>query len=225
MIQGRTWPDPEVTAAVLAGGRSRRMGRDKALLRPWGPEGPTLLERILAILAPFCAHRLVVRGGDLDPLPPLPEGVQQVPDRRPGLGPLAGLEAALAAARTPWVLLAAVDLIGLRPPFVAYLLSQPREDVDVVVPQRPGGARNERGVEPLLALYRRRLLPLVERALDRGIRRPVDLFPEARVRVLAAAELRRVDPGLESLVNVNTPGELEAWRRRVAEGRQADGGG
>ncbi len=195
-----------VTLAVLAGGESRRMGRNKALLPI---NGRPLILHIIERLRPLADEVIVVARS------PAPYTFLHVPiaiDRYPGAGPLAGLHAALSAARGEWVMLVACDMPLVRAEVFAYLLSL-TSNVDVVMP-RVGGRE-----EPLHALYRRATcLPPVEEALAAGQRRLIAFLPRVRVRYVDEEDLRKVDPALLSFRNVNTPEEWEEVRRLLEGG-------
>ena len=203
---------------VLAGGQSRRMGRDKALLPT--PDGP-LLHRIARTLATTCAQVLVV---DRPPGRYRALGWPLVLDRHPGQGPLAGLHAGLEAMAYPYGLFVACDMPGLTPAVARFLLTEALaapgdEPADAVVPLRAGRP------EPLLAVYARRLAPLAGRLLEAGggpLRALLD-SPGVRVRWVEEDRLRRVDPTLACLVNVNTPADWAAWQ--AAEDAGAAGRG
>lgn len=185
-----------LTGAVLAGGRARRFGADKALARV---ADRTLLERVLASLA--SAHERMVVGRE-DALVP---GVRPVADLRPGLGPLAGLHAALSAGRTEWLALAACDLPCLTPRYWERLCREGGGHQVVIV-------RDENGrLEPLAALYRRDILPIVEARLFAGQLRLHDLIAELDVAVLPLRELQQ-EAGARVLHNVNRPDDLTGSR-------------
>lgn len=184
-----------VSAAILAGGASRRMGRNKALLPI---RGQTLIERVIDRVRPLADEVWVVTN--------TPEeyaflNVLTVSDRYPGVGPLAGLHAALDAARGDLVILLACDMPFVSVALLRYLLSL-TAGVDAVIP-RLGGRE-----EPLHAIYRRvTCLPAVEAALHAGKRRLIAFLPAVRVRYVEEDELRRRDPELRSFLNANTPQE------------------
>lgn len=149
-----------MTAVVLCGGTSRRMGRDKALLRI-GPG--TLLERAVELVEPLVGEVVLACG----PEPRYGElGRRLALDGIPDGGPLTGLAAGLAAARTEWVLALACDMPGLERGLLEGLLAAAAEGVDVVA------FADGRGDEPLCALYRpKSALPRVWAALAAGERR------------------------------------------------------
>ena len=186
-----------LSVAVLAGGQSRRMGRDKALLELGGSP---LIERVLAAVAPLNAHRMLLAG---DPAPFDHLGLPVHADLRADSGPLGGLHTALSLAPSPIVLLLACDLPFVTVDFLRFLLAA-RGDHQVLVP------RDADGLHPLCAVYTRSCLPAVERALDRGDRRMRAFHDEVDVRVVESQEWRDLDPRDILLANLNTP---EDYRR------------
>ncbi|MFO7654032.1 MAG: molybdenum cofactor guanylyltransferase [Candidatus Krumholzibacteriia bacterium] len=199
-------PPPAVTGAILAGGCSRRMGRDKALL-PWG--GMRLLDAVAAALAPLCRELLVVAP---DPDRYGGAGLRPVADARGGAsGPLVGLHAALRAAGTEVVLLAACDAPLLQPQLLRGLVAAaPAPPAEAVVPVA-GGCD-----QPLVAIYSRTILARVDERLAAGARSLRDLLPHLVVRRLQPALWRAWDPRGLSFRNVNTPRDLAAARRALS---------
>jgi FdhD protein len=192
-----------VTAAVLAGGRSMRMGVDKTLLPV---DGEPLLARVVDAVAEVCDHVVIVtnrpeQAGEAG----LPAGVAVLVDEVPFQGPLGGLVSALKDAPDDWVLAVAADMPWLEPDLVRALWNA-RDGAQIVVPL------TEKGPEPLLALYHRDCLPVARRVLESGRRRLVAMFPDLRVAEVPIESLRSADPGLRSLVNVNTPEDLAEVR-------------
>ena len=144
---------------VLTGGQSTRMGRDKALL-PWN--GRTVVEEVAGTVLEAAGNVTLVgapeRYGWL--------GLPVIADDIMGSGPLGGLHSALRATRSDWNLLVACDMPRLTPEFLKELLHRAEtEQRDCAVPQ------TAQGIEPLCAVYHRRILPLVQRALhDKQLR-------------------------------------------------------
>ncbi len=187
----------KVSAAVMAGGKSRRMGRDKAWI-DFG-DGRPIIARVVEALAEIADEVVVVANDErYHSL-----GLRVVPDRFPEGGALGGIATGVGAAAHDLVLVAACDMPFLEPDVFRLLLSR-AEGFDAVVPRIAGD------FETLHALYRRSCLAPMERALAAGRLRVVSFFGEARVRELGEAELRAVDPALRSFTNVNTPEELAA---------------
>ncbi len=194
-----TPPDPVRVGVVLAGGESRRMGRDKRELRL---EGDTLLERNLAFLRGlFPVVGLSVRTVEQAPVG-LPDDVLVIPDETPG-SPMGGLAGILAWLGEP-VFAMAADLIAPDAAAVARVLDAYR-DVDVALPVA------DDHLEPLHAVYGPECLPRMRRLLAAGAHSLLDLFPLVRV---ARVPFDDVAP----FFNVNTPADwVEAQRRLGAE--------
>ncbi len=199
-----------VTAAVLAGGRSMRMGVDKTLLHV---DGVPLVSRVVEAVSSVCSHVTVVTNRP-DSLADagLPEGVSVLTDEVAYLGPLGGLVTAMGAATDEWVLAVAADLPWLSTGLIRALWEL-RDGADVVVPVTAEGA------EPLLALYRvEACLPAARAAIESGRRRLVAFFGAVKVLEVPIESLRDSDPDLRSFLNVNTPSDL-AEARDAAEHR------
>ncbi len=192
----------ELTGALLAGGRSRRLGRDKANLKLAGrPLALWVAER----LAPLVADLWLVTN---TPLEHLELGLPLVSDLLPDQGPLGGLRTALFMSRTPWVLAASVDQPFLSPALLAALARQAGRTRRAAVV-----FASDRGLEPFPGLYHVRLLERLADYLQsrRHVRpflakiRPEVLSPEP---LAAAGERRR------HFFNLNTPEDLRnaaAW--------------
>ena len=188
------------TGVVFCGGRSRRMGVDKALLVD--DAGRSLLQRACATLAPLADELMLACG----PSPRYGElGLTLVLDRRQDGGPLAGLEAALECARTHWLAVLACDMPrASTATLAALLLEAERADLDACWLATPAG------VEPLCAVYSRACLEPVRAALEAGERRMIAFheYPvSGRALRLAGMDLRGVD--LAS--NLNTPADWDLF--------------
>jgi FdhD protein len=197
-----------VTAAVLAGGRSMRMGVDKTLLPV---DGETLLARVVEAVAQVCAHTVVVTNRPEQIAEAgLPDDTPVFVDETPNQGPLGGLVTALREAPDDWVLAIAADVPYLEPEIIRALW-EARDGARVVVPV------TEKGLEPLLALYHRDCLPVARRVLASGRRRLVAIFAEVPVVEVPLEALRTADPSMRSFLNVNTPEDLSDIREAESE--------
>ena len=185
--------DLKPRGAVLIGGRSRRMGRDKASLP--GPDGTPLAVRVAETLRTAGATEVFAIGGARAPAWEAPAWL---PDLRGGAGPLAGLEAALALGGWWW--LVACDLPGVRAEDLGVLLAA-REG------ERPVVAWLDGRCQPLLGLYGPAQLGPLRTALDAGRLRAVEVVGEWRPV--------RVDLG--SVSNLNTPDEFARWARDASD--------
>jgi molybdenum cofactor guanylyltransferase len=205
----------QAAGIVLAGGRSSRMGTPKAGLE-W--HGSTLLRRIAGVVARSVDGPVVVVRAPGQELPELPAGVEVTEDAREGRGPLQGLAAGLAAVadRAEVAYVSSTDVPLLHPRFVRRVLDALDDDVDVALPHVGGFPH------PLSAAYRVGLLDIVERLIAEDRMRPAFLFEACRVRRLDAAALLEdpalaaLDPRLDSVLNLNEPGDYEAARSRPA---------
>ncbi|HWR51400.1 MAG TPA: molybdenum cofactor guanylyltransferase [Bryobacteraceae bacterium] len=175
---------------VLAGGASSRMGRDKALL-PW--LGSTLVEVVAARV--FEAAGSVTLVGPPDRYSDIP--IAMVPDLRPGLGPLAGIETALEQTAADWNLILACDMPAVTTAFLRELLDRAeRLNPDCLAPIVPSGR-----LQPLCAVYHRRCLEPFRAALDSGTRSITD--------ALGTIAVLRHPVDTETLfANLNTPADL-----------------
>jgi molybdopterin-guanine dinucleotide biosynthesis protein A len=181
-----------VSAAILTGGASTRMGSDKARLAIGGRPGAT---RLAQLLEPLFEELLLVGG---DPPPEAPG--RRVSDPEGPVCALRGLVAALEAARAPRVLVVATDLPLLTPELVLALVAWP--EAEAVVP------RSEDGLQPLCALYVRDAALRVAREQLAARRLKLNgLLDALQVAILEPQDLAAIDPMGHALTNVNTPEE------------------
>ena len=188
-----------MSLAILAGGRGERLGGvEKGLLRV---EGRTIIERQLELAAGLAEVLLITpRPGPYTGLP-----LRLISGELPGRGPGAGLVAALAASTTPWVLMLGCDMPFVTPKVVELLAAERREGVEVIRFEVGGCS------QPLLALYRASLAPALSMQLEAGDAPGLlALSRSAACLELPEATLRKVDPGLRSLLGINTQQELDA---------------
>lgn len=186
----------DVSALILAGGNATRLGGiDK---REIVIDGRTIFARQVDALAPRVAELLVSSRAEV-------AGYRTVHDRVADIGPLAGISAGLAAATTPWLLVVAGDMPNVDGTLVDLLLAHGGPEWDAVAIRIDGRA------EPLCAVYRvMTWRPIVTARITARLLKASALLTDqrSRVRWIEEAEVRRVDPSLRSLRNVNTPGDL-----------------
>ena len=188
-----------VTAFVLAGGKSSRMGSDKAFLK-LGDE--TLVSRALQAASSMAGEVRIV--GDARKFAAFGEVIEDV---YRGLGPLGGIHAALSSSRTELNLVLAVDLPFVGREFLEYLLLRARESDAMVTVPRAGV-----GLQPLCAAYRRGFAEVAERSLRVGNNKIDSLFATVATCVIEEHELVRAGFSAETFRNLNTPEELEKAR-------------
>ncbi len=185
---------PDLTGIVLAGGQSRRMGANKAFVEV---DGVPMIQRVLSALATCCADVLIVTK---DPGAYTPLGVRIVIDEARVQTPLAGVTSGLRAAPTTWAFVAACDLPFLSSEAVR-LLAGLAIGYDAAAPRIDGLWH------PLHAVYATAALPVLDAQLAAGKRRMTAALEVLRVRAVSAGELRRIDPSLRALHNINTAQE------------------
>ncbi len=165
---------PRLSAAIMAGGKSRRLGKNKALL-PLG--GRTVIEQVLAAVAAVTASASLITNS---PLEYSHLGLPMAGDILPGCGPLSGIHAALSLAATPYVLVQSCDIPLITPRHLNLLCrSYAGHDITIFKTSR---------FQPLCAVYSRSCLPALEELIDHGEYRIIDLFPSLNVRVLRTSD-------------------------------------
>jgi molybdenum cofactor guanylyltransferase len=193
-------------AIVLAGGKSSRMGSPKAAL-DW--HGSTLLRRVTGLAQRTVDGPVVVVRAPGQELPELHPSIEVVSDAREGRGPLQGLAAGLFAIadRAEVAYVSSTDVPLLHPAFIRRVIGGFSAEIDVVLPEIHGFW------QPLSAAYRTSLLSEVEGLVATDKLRPAFLFERCRVlrfdeaAMLRDAKLAALDPGLDSVRNLNEPGD------------------
>ena len=217
---------PRTAAIVLAGGRSTRMGRPKALLE-W--HGSTLVRRAVGLVARAVDGPVVVVRAAGQALPALPPATELADDAREARGPLQGMAAGLRALgdRAEIVFVTGVDAPLLHPALIARVIASLGPGHDVALPHAHGFPH------PLAAAYRvATVAPLIDGLLAEDSLGTRPLMARCRVRRLDAAALladpavAALDPELHSLENLNEPAEYAAAHARpeplvTVEGRGA----
>ncbi|HET8524133.1 MAG TPA: molybdenum cofactor guanylyltransferase [Thermomicrobiales bacterium] len=203
-----------LSVAILAGGMSRRMGTDKALLslRPGDP--PFLAatrDRVRAI-----SDDVFVIATNRPQYAQF--GMPLVQDAVPEGGALGGILTALRHARHDHCLVIPCDLPFLNLRLLTWMASQPR-DYDVLIPYLPGESRQGHGYiyQTLHAIYGRACLPAIEEHLTTGRKQVIGFFDEVYVRRIDESTVRSFDPDLRSFFNANTPEALASARAIAAE--------
>lgn len=182
---------------ILAGGASRRMGRNKALL---AFRGKPLIRHQLDVLSPLFSEILISAN---DPAPYSPFGLRVVPDLFAEPCSLSGIHALLKAATAPRVFVVACDLPFLHPGLIRKLLAIPG-DFDVVVPEANDG------LEPLHAIYSRSCLPSIEKAAADAHWKVSGFYAGLWVDKVPVDAAEWLVEGRSPFTNANTP---EDWTR------------
>lgn len=197
---------------VLAGGKSKRLGRDKAQEII---DSESLIQRVVSSLSFFNGDIIVVsaKGQHLPQLAGYP-GLRVVTDAYEAKGPLVGIYTGLLASVTHYNLVVACDMPFLKPALVSYMFSI-SAGFDAVIP-RLGSL-----VEPLHAVYSKSCLPAIEKMFGQGHYRTDRLLKLVKVRYVEAEEIDRFDPKHLSLFNINTKADLEVARALAKKGSTA----
>lgn len=189
----------QATAIILAGGRSTRMGADKSLL---SVDGQPIIERICEQFAGRF-DQILISANEPEKLAFL--GLEIVPDRIPGQGPLMGIASALEASSSELNFVVACDIPRMHIALVEEMLAEAETSgADVVVPMTGSEA-----YEPLFAVYRKSAIEAINKVLASGGRRISDIFALCRVKYV-----RLTDP--EWLRNLNTPAEYKEFRKGLS---------
>ncbi len=194
-----------ISVAILAGGQSRRMGRNKAFIEVGGQP---MIERVIARVRGLGDELLLIASApdEYDHL-----GLPVHPDLIPGMGALGGLYTAIAHASRDHVLVVSCDQPLLNPDLLGYLIGL-RNGYDVVVPLNRDGLP-----ESMHAVYGKPCLGPIRERLEAGRLKVVGFYPDVRVREVPSGEIDRFDPERWSFMNVNTPGDLAQARRLAVQ--------
>ena len=189
-------PNRDICGIILAGGKSSRYGRNKALIEI---DGVPLIERVIRVLQDLFESVVLITN--------TPEEYSRfhLPmkhDIIKGLGPLGGIYTALHSITEEYGFFVACDIPFLNPDLVTHMIEQ-REAYDVVVPKI--GWK----IEALHALYRKTCLPEVERLIRNHQYQVIRFFDRVSVRYVEENEIRKFDPSLRSFFNINRPEDLE----------------
>lgn len=198
----------QVSAFILCGGASSRMGQDKGSLLI---AGESLLVRMSHLVEPRVAAVAIVGSNNQIAIP----GFRRIEDqdfsggneRGKSQGPLAGIATALTASRSEWNLILACDLPYLTGEWLDWFLARAvLSDRQIVMP------RTARGLEPLAAAYRQECGVLIVASLARGIRKVAEAIEQFQVEFVFESEWRHIDQGGRVLRNMNTPADYEDAR-------------
>jgi len=196
----------EVTAVILAGGRSRRFGQDKAAATLLGKR---LIDRVVGQLPSDWSHRLVV-ANDLSLVKDT--NLPVIGDLIPHHGPMGGILTALKFICTDWALVIACDLPLIETSILRLIGGRAMvSEADVVVPLLEGR------YQPLVAAYRRTCIPTLDRLILQRRLKMVDFFPKARLDCLRAEEIAGAGGSSWSFHNINTQDEFVLAERHLRD--------
>ena len=188
-------------AVLLRGGKSRRMGQDKALL-PWGDS--TFLKTVAGQMDFLDEKYLSVAANDISSADGLSEDWIRLPDLFPDRGPLGGIYTALVSCRAQWALVASCDIPAVERRLFTMLLENRTEEADIIYLLTPDGR-----MHMTCALYRKTIAPVILAQIEKG---------DNRLRILSdlcrSKEILIDQPDyLRMLSNINTGAELNTIRK------------
>jgi len=191
-------PIQGITGVVLAGGKSSRFGRNKALAL-W--RGKFLIQHVKDNLVAVFSDCLLVTN--------TPEqfdflNIPMVCDRYQNMGPLAGIHAALHHTENPWIFVIGCDMPAVTPDFITFLCGISREGYEAVLPWL------EKGAEPLCGLYHKTVIDKIGLQLQKKRAQVQELLEKLSVRKVTVEELQEVDGSLQVFSNVNREQDLES---------------
>jgi molybdopterin-guanine dinucleotide biosynthesis protein A len=194
---------PDATAFILAGGKSTRMGKDKAFVEV---EGRTLLDRALDIAGSVTSDvRIVGSRVNFASFAPVVEDIFR------DCGPLGGIHAALLASHAELNLMLAVDTPFISTEFLQYLIDQARIATDAIVTFPSSQGRSQ----PLCAIYRREFAVVAENALRASNYKIDRLFGMVPACLIDEKQLHAAGFSASLFRNLNTPQELEIEKGRA----------
>ena len=200
------------TGVILAGGQNKRFdGKNKAFLSIGGQR---IVDRLLTVYMRLFDQVVLVTN---DPVAYMDVDALIVSDHYSVRSSLNGLHAGLFAAAHEYAFFAACDTPFIKIELIQYLLGQVERKADIVIPSTSAG------YEPMFAIYRKRCLPAMVRQLERDQLKIQSLFRRVRVKTIAEVDIRKIDPGLISFFNINTPEDLsraETYYRDLAKEKQ-----
>ena len=189
---------PDVSAFILAGGKSTRMGTDKAFVLLGGRNSDTLLARSLEVARAVTSEvRIVGDPAKFAAFAPVVEDIFR------DCGPLGGIHAALRSSATDLNLILAVDVPFVSPALLQFLIERARGSTATVTLAQAGG-----GWQPLCAVYRRAFADVAEKALQAGSYKIDTLFAAPSTKLITAEDLSNAGFSPEMFRNLNTPKEL-----------------
>jgi len=184
-----------MTGIILSGGKSRRMGENKAFLEI---RGERIIDRTAGIFRELFEETIIVTN---DPLDYVEFDVKIATDIFPGKGPLGGIYTGLFFAAFDYAFVASCDMPFLNPAFIAYMKERKR-DYDILVPAARGG------LEPLHAIYSKKCLPPIRKLIEKNLLKIRGFYKQCKTVEIPEAILRSFDQEDKMFLNLNTKDDL-----------------
>ena len=186
---------PDISGFILAGGKSNRMGTDKALLMV---HNEPLLKRMISLIKPFC-NTIAISGHKADYIG---FNTEIVPDLFSGCGPISGILSSLKHSSTEWNLFVSVDVPFINRDLIQYLISQTGE-FDCIIPKHDGR------VEPLIGLYNQQIIPVVEGMIESKDYKLMRLLSEINTCYVDCTDMKKQFPLI--FTNINSPDDYHLF--------------
>jgi molybdopterin-guanine dinucleotide biosynthesis protein A len=190
----------KMTGVILSGGKSVRMGQNKAFIKI---EGIPIINRIYILFKELFEEVMIVTD-QKELFTNFDSNI--FPDLLPNMGALGGLYTGIFYSTYHYSFCVACDMPFIKKPLVQYLIENIRNE-DVIVP------RTTDGLQPLHAVYSKNCLGPIKRVIDQGKYKIIDFYDLVKVKILEQKDFASLDPLRESFINVNTPKELISLRK------------
>jgi len=198
-------PKTNMTAIILAGGNSIRMGQNKAFVPI---DGVPIITRIHTLLTELFDEVIIITNQN-DLFKNLDSRIYA--DLLPDKGALGGLYTGVFFSRFDYSFCVACDMPFIKRSLVQFLIRN-TDNADAVVP------RTSDGLQPLHAIYSKRCLDAMRRVIDQGKYKIIDFYDLVKVKILEESDFLYLDPLRESFINVNTPEELCFVKAKGSQG-------
>ena len=184
----------QITGVVLAGGESSRMGEDKSLMLV---NEQKLIEFSIHALKPFCKEVLISssKNGHQS------FSCRKISDSHQKIGPIAGIQSALVHSDTDYIIILPCDSPMVKPEFVEYLISEIKSDTSIIVP------KYGQHLEPLFAIYHKKILPIVETQIRKEDYRLTHLLELCQAKIVEVKDRT-------CFVNINTPEDFQKFKNK-----------
>jgi molybdopterin-guanine dinucleotide biosynthesis protein A len=199
---------PDITAAVLIGGKSRRFGRDK-VVEPL--DGIMLVERVISVLKPLFPEITLV-GHVRQEI----AGYKTVPDIIPGCGPLGGIYTALVSSKSPYCFVFAADMPNLNMGLIRYMAGL-KEKADIIIP------RLSKGMEPLHAVYSNTAIPVIRNLLEKKQFKISNLIEQMNTEYIGHHSINAFGDPLRIFSNINTLSDIDISSCETVTGNRERG--
>ena len=191
----------DFTGIILSGGKSSRMGENKAFIKI---EGIPIIQRIYTLFSKLFQEIIIVtdRKEQFSNI-----SAKIYSDLFPNKGVLGGIYTGLFLSSFQYAFCVACDMPFLKESIIKFLLER-IEDYEVVVP------KTKDGLQPLHAIYSKKCLDPIKKIIEQNRFKILDLYPMVKVKIIMEKEFSDLDPTSESFINVNTPDDLDQIKKR-----------